>query len=408
MFNDGGPALKRLGRESSGPRPEPGGGESWLLVAGDFTPLGGMDCANHALAAYLGRRAGPAVHLVTHRAWPDLEALQAVRVHRVNRPWGSHLAGLPLLAAAGWRLARRLAGAGPLRVVVNGGNCPWGDINWVHYLHAAWSPRPDGSLLRRGKARLLQGYGLASERANLRRARLVIANSHRTRAALLERLDLKPEWVHTVYYGIDPARFRPPEDAERAEARAALGLAAGVPAVAFVGGLGDRRKGFDTLLAAWQRLARRRDWDARLVVVGAGAALPRWRARVAAAGLDGSVQFLGFRADVPRLLGACDALVSPVRYEAYGLNVHEALCCGRPALVSAAAGVAERYPAELAGLLLSDPEDPAELAARLEAWRAAPEALHPALAALGQALRARTWDHCAAELVALASAAGPG
>jgi len=38
-------------------------------------------------------------------------------------------------------------------------------------------------------------------------------------------------------------------------------------------------------------------------------------------------------------------LVSPVRYEAYGLNVQEALCCGVPAIVSACAGVAERYPA---------------------------------------------------------------
>lgn len=28
----------------------------WLLVAGDLTPLGGMDAANHALARYLGRR----------------------------------------------------------------------------------------------------------------------------------------------------------------------------------------------------------------------------------------------------------------------------------------------------------------------------------------------------------------
>ena len=25
----------------------------WLLVAGDFTPLGGMDAANYALARYL-------------------------------------------------------------------------------------------------------------------------------------------------------------------------------------------------------------------------------------------------------------------------------------------------------------------------------------------------------------------
>ncbi len=42
-------------------------------------------------------------------------------------------------------------------------------------------------------------------------------------------------------------------------------------------------------------------------------------------------------------------LVSPTRYEAYGLNVHESSSVAdwRP-LVSRSAGVAERYPADLA------------------------------------------------------------
>src|SRR5262249_42932765 len=46
----------------------------WLIVAGDFTPLGGMDAANHALARYLAGR-GDEIELVTHRAWPDLAAM---------------------------------------------------------------------------------------------------------------------------------------------------------------------------------------------------------------------------------------------------------------------------------------------------------------------------------------------
>ena len=37
-------------------------------------------------------------------------------------------------------------------------------------------------------------------------------------------------------------------------------------------------------------------------------------------------------------------LVSAPRHEAYGLNVQEAHCRGLPDLVSASAGVAERYP----------------------------------------------------------------
>ena len=75
---------------------------------------------------------------------------------------------------------------------------------------------------------------------------------------------------------------------------------------------------------------------------------------------------------MPEVLRACDALVSPVHYEAYGLNVQEAICCGLPALVSASAGIAEQYPAALADLLLPDPDDPADLAARLRRWRVGP------------------------------------
>ena len=37
----------------------------WLIVAGDLTPLGGMDAANLALARYLASR--DEIHLVTHR-----------------------------------------------------------------------------------------------------------------------------------------------------------------------------------------------------------------------------------------------------------------------------------------------------------------------------------------------------
>jgi glycosyltransferase involved in cell wall biosynthesis len=377
----------------------------WLLVSGDFTPLGGMDRANHALASYLARREGGEVHLVTHRAWPDLEALPGLAVHRVPRPMGSHLLGESLLDRAGRRWASRLAPGGA-RVVVNGGNCRWGDVNWVHYVHAAWRPRggPGGGVMRRIKGIVAGRRFRRNERDVVRRARLVITNSERTRRDVIEALGVPPEKVHTVYYGADPDRFRPPTPAGRAEARSALGWGGSDdrPAIAFVGALGDARKGFDTLYGAWRRLARDPGWDARLVVLGAGATLPAWRSRAEAEGLAGSIRFLGFRDDVPRVLAACDLLVSPTRYEAYGLNVQEALCCGLPAIVTTSAGVAERYPEPLRPLLLPDPDDDADLAARIAAWRAGAGSMGEAVADLGRALRGRGWDRCAAEIVALA------
>ncbi|MBW3575460.1 MAG: glycosyltransferase family 4 protein, partial [Actinobacteria bacterium] len=91
--------------------------------------------------------------------------------------------------------------------------------------------------------------------------------------------------------------------------------------------------------------------------------------RAVEAGLADRIQFLGFHSDVRRLLWAADALASPTRYEAYGLAVQEAVCCGRPVLVSEAAGVAERIGGEARRLLIADPNDAEGVAARLRAWR---------------------------------------
>lgn len=371
----------------------------WLIVAGDLTPLGGMDAANHALARYLAAR--DEVHLVTHRAWPDLAALPNVIVHRVWRPFGRHLLGSPLLAWNGQRVWRRLRRSGA-QAIVNGGNCRIAGVNWVHYLHAADALSTTGSLARRAKKALARRRDLAAERAALREARVVICNSRRTRDDVIVRVGVDPSRVRVVYYGGDPIRFSQANSEEREGARAALSQPPGRPLVGFVGALGDRRKGFDTVFSAWCELCRCPEWDADLIVVGEGAELPAWRRRAGEAGVGARIRFAGFRTDVAQILAALDALVHPARYEAYGLSVREALCRGVPAIVSASAGVAEHYPPELGGLLIDDPNDPAELRAKLLAWRRDMEHVRAAVAPLSAALRGHTWDAMAEQIAACA------
>lgn len=370
-----------------------------MVVAGDFVRTGGMDAANHALAAHLARQ-GRETHLVAHRVADDLRSLDAIRVHLVPRPLGSHTLGFPLLDRAGRRVARWLAERGPA-VVANGGNCRAGNVAWLHYVHAAYAPAVAGQPVRRAIAAAARRGALRDERAVARRARAVIANSALTQRHAVELLDAEPARTHVVYYGADAERFRPPSAEERAEARRALGWMDGRPAVCFVGALGDRRKGFDTLFAAWTRLCGDAGWDARLAVVGAGGELEAWRRRAEAAGLMDHIHFLGFQPDVRRVLRAADALAAPTRYEAYGLAVQEALCCGLPAIVSAGAGVAERISPPLRPLLLADPDDADELAGRLRAWRAAMEAHRTAALALSAELRARTWERMAEEMIGI-------
>ena len=373
----------------------------WLLVAGDLTPLGGMDAANHALARYLGAAGDSEVHVVTHRAWPDLARFPRMTVHRVWRPFNRHLLGSPLLAREGRRVWRELRTRGA-RAVVNGGNCRVASVNWVHYLHAAYTPPLVGSLGRRAKHALALRRDLRDERAALGEARLVICNSRRTKEDVIERLGIPEDRVHVVYYGSDPVRFSLVDDDGRLAARKALGFDTGRPLIGFVGALGDRRKAFDTVFSAFTELARRQDWDADLIVSGTGAELPAWRQRAEAAGLTKRIRFLGFRPDVPDIMAALDAVVHPARYEAYGLSVHEALCRGLPALVSASAGVAELYPASLGDLLITNPDDVSELVERLVVWRRDIDRFRSLTAPLSSRLRSRTWDTMAREIVSCA------
>ena len=94
-------------------------------------------------------------------------------------------------------------------------------------------------------------------------------------------------------------------------------------------------------------------------------------------------------------------LISPTRYEAYGLAAQEALSTGVPALVSRSAGVAERYPADLADLLLADSDDSQDLIARLLGWRDRVSEYARLTLALSQRLNQYTWDDMAAQIVSL-------
>jgi glycosyltransferase involved in cell wall biosynthesis len=366
---------------------------SWLLIAGDFVPLGGMDRANHALARHLAADKGNHVHLVAHQVWPDLAQSSNVTVHRVRRPLGSHLLGAPLLAAEGHRRARGFAG----RVIANGGNAPHtADVSWVHYVHAAHNP-VYGGITARIRGQLAHGGYVAREVRAVHRARIVVCNSRRT-ADDVRQMDVPAERIRVVYYGSDPAAFSLVTAAERTAARAALGWPIDRPVVLFIGALGDRRKGFDRLFDAWRQLCGDGSWDADLAVAGHGSELARWQRRARDARLGSRTRFLGFRDDVARVLAASDLLVHPARYEAYGLGVHEAICRGLPAIVSASAGVAELYPEELSDLLIRDVEDSTEIADRIHRWRWDVDAAAARVRGFSDRLRSRTWRDMSVEI----------
>ena len=378
----------------------------YLIVSGDFVKAGGMNQPNYELARYLADE-GFQTHLVGYRVAEDLASHPGITFHRVPKPGGSYFLSQPLLSRLGRRWARAIA-ANEGRVIVNGACCDWDDINWVHHVQAVFEPQVGTGWARRLKNRAQHRIDLTAERRIVPRAKLAITTTERMKRDIIERLGSPLERVHAIYLGIDSTVFRPPTVDERAAARHTLGAGgadSARPLVAFVGALGDSRKGFDTLFSAWATLCAEPAWDADLVVVAMGAELAGWRKRAASAGLASRMRFLGFdRSEtfVARVLWGCDALVLPSRYEGYGRPVQEALCCGVPALVSRASGIAEQYPAELADLIIPDAEDVADLAARLRRWRMAATAWREQIRPFAAALRDHTWRRMAEQIVGLA------
>jgi len=157
--------------------------------------------ANFAFADYLARQ-GREVNLVTHRAAPSLAAHAKVKVHAVPKPLNSYLLGEPLLNRRGYALASQVAARGG-RVVVNGGNCKWDDVSWVHYVHAAYAPTVNGRTHYRLKTMYSHRRALKAEREALTNASLVLCNSERTRRDVIEFLGVEELKTRTIYYGID-------------------------------------------------------------------------------------------------------------------------------------------------------------------------------------------------------------
>lgn len=385
-----------------------------IIVTGDFVRTGGMDRANLALAEFLAENPQVAshVHLVAHRADPGLATHPRISFHRVPKPLGSYWLAGPLLEKAGRRLAQDISDS---ILVVNGGNCrsPLVSANWVHYVHAAWNPgdsagtcRP--SLPRHIKNHLAWKAFLRQERQAFEQAPLLIANSHLTARQLNQFYQVPESKIQVVYYGIDTNIFKQITPEERKAARSGLNILSDRPTAVFVGSLGDARKGFDILFKAWsQMVARHGAANPLLLVVGAGAGLEEYRQKAAHFVESDSIRFLGFRSDVPQVLAAGDILISPTRYEAYGLGVHEALCRGLPVLVSRSAGVSERLPivdSQCNNLFtLPDVNICEHVTNSLSQWLTSPLVFQNSARKVGDVLRKQSWTDQMSRLSAFLS-----
>lgn len=176
---------------------------------------------------------------------------------------------------------------------------------------------------------------------------------------------LIPNWF-------DSAQFQPVTVAERAAARAALGVADHEYALVTVGNCSDT-KNHAALIAA---LAGCGDSPWRYLHLGQEAADQAERAQARALGIADRVRFLGAVDDVRPVLQAADLYVMPSRFEGFSIAVLEALAMGLPALLADVPGLADvrQY---VDGVSYSAP-DAAGLAAALRQAMARGPGLDPA------------------------------
>ncbi len=185
----------------------------------------------------------------------------------------------------------------------------------------------------------------------------VIAVSDAARRFLVSGKGYPPAKVVVVPNGRDLTVFTPGD--LREAGRKELGLDPVVPIVGVIGRL-EPQKGHAFLLDAWPAVVREFP-DARLVLAGDGSLRGELEGRARALGIAAHVLFLGFRADVPRILDTIDVMALPSLYEGMPLTVIEASAMARPVVATAVDGTPEVVRDGITGHLVP-PRDPGALA----------------------------------------------
>ena len=213
----------------------------------------------------------------------------------------------------------------------------------------------------------------------------------------LERVYCRSDRIPVIYLGLDHSVFDPiSRSALRGEARKTLEIAKDEFAIILVGN-DWRNKGVPVLLEALELL---RELPIRLLVVSREDSSV-CRDLVKEKQLEGRVRFLAPRKDIEFYYAAADAYAGPSLQDSYAMPPAEAMACGLPVIVSAAAGVSEIITDGEDGLILNDPKDAMALAAMIRRLYE-DEAFRTRLGERAAATTVKyTWEHNGRELAAV-------
>jgi glycosyltransferase involved in cell wall biosynthesis len=191
--------------------------------------------------------------------------------------------------------------------------------------------------------------------------------SEAARRAYAARYRPRPSW-RVLPNGVDLATWHPGPG----RLPAGLGVPPGAPVVSIVAAL-RRPKGHALAVDAWPSVLAAQP-EARLLVVGDGEEEASLRARVARAGLEDRVLFLGRlddERDTAEVVRASDLVLLPSETEALPTTLIEAAACGTPVVATDVGGVREVVDDGATGLVVP-PRAAGPLAAAVGALLADP------------------------------------
>ena len=191
----------------------------------------------------------------------------------------------------------------------------------------------------------------------------VVCNAEAVAASVRRSLVLRRGRVLAIPRGHDLAWY----EGVRPAGRAGLGVPEGAFAVAAIANA-RKVKGLRYLLEATYLVRR----PIHLVLIGRDLDPPAFRRLVEESPMRERIHVLGYRDDPLPVTAACDALVLPSLSEGHPKAVIEAMCLGRPVVITDIPGPREIVVGGEDGRVVP-PRDPAALAAALDGLAADPD-----------------------------------
>lgn len=158
-----------------------------------------------------------------------------------------------------------------------------------------------------------------------------------------------PDKCTTIPYAVD-IEDQLQRGSAALDLRGELGIGADTFVIGFVGRL-EAQKGLQDLVSAYARVRREATRKVALVLVGDGTERAAIEEQATALGVDDGVCLLGWRTDVPALMGQFDCMALSSRWEAFGIVNLESMLAGTPVVAYGTEGIPEVVAHGRTGLL---------------------------------------------------------